>query len=69
MTRFDFIDRVIAERSSTKGLTQDTRDFLMISRYLVTVVGEDYIQGLIQQKKYDWQMECMIYKQVILFIV
>jgi len=54
LTKFDFIDRIIAERSSTKGLTQDSRDFLMISRCLVTVVGEDYIQGLIQQKQYDW---------------
>jgi hypothetical protein len=53
LVRFDFIERVIAERSSNKGLTQDIRDFLMISRCLVAVVGEDYIQGLIQQKQYE----------------
>lgn len=43
MTRFDLVDRIIGEQSSNKPMSQDSRDFLMISRCVTSVVGEDYI--------------------------
>lgn len=52
LAKFDYVDRIVAERSSTKPMSQDSRDFLVISRCLAAVVGEDYIEGLIQQKLY-----------------
>ncbi len=43
INKFDYIDRIIAQRDSTKALSQDSHDFLMICKYLVAVVGESYI--------------------------
>ena len=39
---------------SKKQMTQDARDFLRICSLLTSVVGEDYIEGLVQQKQYEW---------------
>lgn len=33
---------------------QDSRDFLMIARRVSAIVGDDYIEGLVQQKQYEW---------------
>jgi hypothetical protein len=43
LTRFDFVERINAEQSSNKPMSQDSRDFLITSRCLAAVVGEDYI--------------------------
>jgi hypothetical protein len=43
LIRFDFVERIIGEQSSKKPISQDSRDFLTISRCLTAVVGEDYI--------------------------
>lgn len=53
MVRFDSIERIASEGASKKGLNQDTRDFLMITKRLIVVVGDDYIEGLVQQKQYE----------------
>ena len=53
MYRFESLERIATESSSKRGLTQDSRDFLMIVRRLCAVVGEDYIEGLVQQKQYE----------------
>lgn len=50
--RFDNLERLVGESSSKKAMSQDSRDFLMISKRLAAVVGEDYIEGLVQQKQY-----------------
>ena len=52
MTRFESIERIAGERASRKPMSPDTRDFILICTRLTAVVGEDYIQGLVQQKQY-----------------
>jgi hypothetical protein len=51
--KFDSLERIANENTSKKVVNQDTRDFLMISRRIVAVVGEDYIEGLVHQKQYE----------------
>ena len=53
LVKFDYLERVIGERNSKKPLSQDTRDFMLISKLVAAAVGEDYIEGLIQQKQYE----------------
>jgi len=51
--RFDSLERLAGESTSKKAMSQDSRDFLMITRRLAAVVGDDYIEGLVQQKQYE----------------
>jgi len=53
LSKFDYVEKILADKSSKKPLPQETRDFLLISRCVAAVVGEDYIEGLIQQKQYE----------------
>jgi len=46
-------ERLAGESTSKKAVSQDSRDFLMITRRLAAVVGDDYIEGLVQQKQYE----------------
>ncbi len=42
------------EGQSKRGYTQESKEFIMISKLLAGCVGVDYIEGLVQQKQYDW---------------
>lgn len=51
--RFDSLERIAGESASRKPISQESRDFLFICKRVAAVVGEDYIEGLVQQKQYE----------------
>lgn len=53
ISRFEHIEKILAEGNSKRGYTQDSKEFALICRYLVACVGLDYIEGLVQQKQYE----------------
>jgi hypothetical protein len=44
---------MISEGNSKRGYSQESKDFMLISRLLAGCVGEDYIEGLVHQKQYE----------------
>jgi hypothetical protein len=53
INRFDSLDRLAMEGQSKRGYTQESKEFILISRLLAGCVGVDYIEGLVQQKQYE----------------
>lgn len=47
------MERLAAEGQSKRSYSQDSKDFMLICRLLVGCVGQDYIEGLVQQKQYE----------------
>lgn len=53
ITRFDFLEKMLSEGQSKRGYSQESKDFMLISRLLAACVGEDFIEGLVHQKQYE----------------
>lgn len=53
INRFDSLDRMSIEGQSKRGYSQETKEFILISKLLAGCVSVDYIEGLVQQKQYE----------------
>ena len=47
------MERLAAEGQSKRSYSQESKDFMVICRLLEGCVGEDYMDGLVQQKHYE----------------
>ncbi len=54
MSKFESLDRILADLSSKRALQNESKNFINILRNIVGIVGEDYVYGLIRMKDFEW---------------
>jgi hypothetical protein len=53
MSKFESLDRILADLSSKRALQNESKNFINILRNIVGIVGEDYVYGLIRMKDFE----------------